>query len=217
MTEYFSHDYDSREDEKIQELIYKLGMEGYGIYWSVVEMLYKNDGYMQTHYERIAHALHVDSKQVKSVVTEFGLFDINETTFHSESVLRRLELRKDKSVSAKKAADARWGKNRDVDADALQTQCDSNAIKERKEIKEKKKKSVFSPPTLEEFKDYFKQNGYSISVAQKAWAGYDVTDWHDSQGNKIKSWKQKCQHVWFRDEHKDGEKVVAPANPQTYG
>ena len=65
MAEYFSHDYDTREDEKIQNLVFKHGMEGYGIFWSIVEMLYKNDGYMQLDYARIAFALHSHNDIVK--------------------------------------------------------------------------------------------------------------------------------------------------------
>ena len=34
------------------------------------------------------------------------------------------------------------------------------------------------------------------------WNGYDVADWHDSQGKQIKNWKQKAYQVWFKDENK---------------
>jgi len=94
-------------------------------------------------------------------------------------------------------------------------QTDDTILKEGEEVKKEEKKG-FVPPTLEEFKDYFKQNGFLVKVAEKAWTGYDVTDWHDSNGKKIKSWKQKCQHVWFRDDNKDKEKIVAELNPHTY-
>lgn len=57
-------------------------------------------------------------------------------------------------------------------------------------------------PTLEEFIQYFQENGYSKELALRAWKGYEAANWHDSQGKKIKNWKQKAQHVWFRDENK---------------
>lgn len=145
MAEYFSHDYDAREDEKIQNLIYQYGMLGYGIYWAIVEMLYKNNGYMQTQYERIAFALHTESEVIKSVINNFDLFEINENAFTSASVLHRLKLRKGKSYSASKAAKARWNKAKAKDANAMQTQCDSNAKKKSKgkESKVEESKEIF--------------------------------------------------------------------------
>jgi len=212
MTEYFSHDYDAREDEKIQNLTFDLGMEGYGIYWSLIEMLYKNEGYMQTHYERLAFALHTDNEKIKSVINDFDLFHVNENAFHSDSVLHRLKLRKGKTISAKKAAKVRWDKVKANDADAMQTHSDSNAIKEskvkeRKEKKRERKKRKFISPTLEEFTKYFEENDYSKELALRAWKGYEAAGWHDSQDKEIKNWKQKAQHVWFREENKKKETV----------
>jgi len=65
-----------------------------------------------------------------------------------------------------------------------------------------KKKREFVPPSLEEFKSYFENNGYPVEKAITVFRGYDEAGWHDSKGNKIKNWKQKCQHVWFRPENK---------------
>ena len=41
--------------------------------------------------------------------------------------------------------------------------------------------------------------------AEKAFNYYEAGDWKDSNGNQVKSWKQKMQGVWFKDEnnHKD--------------
>lgn len=75
--------------------------------------------------------------------------------------------------------------------------------KERKG-KERKRKGEgreFIPPTLEEFKNYFFENGFSAELAERAWKGYDAANWHDTKNNKILNWKQKCQNVWFRPEN----------------
>jgi hypothetical protein len=71
----------------------------------------------------------------------------------------------------------------------------------KKENKKKKEKDIYIP-TLDEFKNYFLENGFDESVAVRAWTGYNVADWYDSQGNKVKNWKQKCQNVWFKDDNK---------------
>lgn len=70
----------------------------------------------------------------------------------------------------------------------------------------------FQPPTLDEVKAYFRENGFREEVGERAWKGYDAAKWHDSNGKPVKNWKQKCQNVWFRDEHKAlAEKSAAPA------
>ena len=112
MGEYFSHDYDTREDEKIRKLLYKLKMEGYGIYWSIIEMLYKNDGHMELDYDEISYTLRSSPEQVKSVINDFNLFEINEKKFSSRSVLKRIEIRKAKATKARKAAKKRWDKEK---------------------------------------------------------------------------------------------------------
>jgi hypothetical protein len=75
------------------------------------------------------------------------------------------------------------------------------------EIPEQPKKKVFIPPTFEEFESYCAENNHK-GIAATAFKGYEVADWHDSRGKKIKNWKQKLQHVWFREENADG-KIVA--------
>ena len=74
--------------------------------------------------------------------------------------------------------------------------------KERKVKKKKPKKKVFKPPTVEDVKKYFKENGYTEISGEKAFNFYDTANWHDSRGNKVKNWKQKMQGVWFKDENK---------------
>lgn len=138
-TFYFSHDYNARNDEKIKRLIRKHGMQGYGVFWSIVEDLYNNANALRTDYEGIAYDLRSDSDLVASVVNDFDLFIFNGDYFGSNSVQERLEQRNDKSAKARKSASYRWD-----NANAMQTQCDSNAKKERKgkEIKGKEIKEI---------------------------------------------------------------------------
>lgn len=73
--------------------------------------------------------------------------------------------------------------------------------------REKKPKNVFTPPTLLEVKDYFKENGYKLSDAERCFNGYNISGWIDSKGNPIRNWKQKCIHVWFKDENKESTDI----------
>jgi hypothetical protein len=109
-------------------------MVGYGIFWSIVEDLYNNANALRTDYEGIAYDLRSDCEIVASVVNDFDLFIFNGDFFGSNSVQERLDQRNNKSESARKSASYRW-----ENANAMQTQYDSNAKKERKgkEIKGK--------------------------------------------------------------------------------
>ena len=73
---------------------------------------------------------------------------------------------------------------------------------EREREIEKNKKKIFTPPTLDEIKTYFKDSGYTEQSAEKAYNYYSEANWVDSKGNKVKNWKQKMQGVWFKDENK---------------
>jgi hypothetical protein len=90
-----------------------LKMEGVGIYWCIVEMLYEEQGYiMLSECERIAFELQVDVKLVTRVVNDFDLFKKDRRKFWSETALKRMELRKLKSVKASESANERWSKEK---------------------------------------------------------------------------------------------------------
>lgn len=110
---YFSHDSNARNDEKILAVRMKLGMEGYGLYWAILEKMRENTNYMCVKdYNTIAFDLRVGADKVKSLVEEFNLFQFTEDGkyFYSKSFLDRMEKKDEKSGKAKKAADVRWNK-----------------------------------------------------------------------------------------------------------
>jgi regulator of replication initiation timing len=69
-----------------------------------------------------------------------------------------------------------------------------------------KKKESFEPPTVEEVEQYFQDNGYKIEVGTRAFNYYSVANWKDSKGSQVRSWKQKMQSVWFKEENKQNGK-----------
>ena len=72
----------------------------------------------------------------------------------------------------------------------------------KKRDNKKREKKNFSPPSLDEVKIYFSENGYSEYSAIKAFNYYSTGDWKDSRGNQVKNWKQKMISVWFKEENK---------------
>lgn len=130
-TFYFSHDYNTRSDMKIQRLITKKGYLGYGLFWALIENLYNNANALPLEYDVIAFDLRTDEDTIKTLINDFDLFVIKDGFFGSDSVQRRLDERNLKSTKARQSALNRWKKPKE-DANALPTQSDSNAIKENK-------------------------------------------------------------------------------------
>jgi hypothetical protein len=143
MKEYFSHDYNARNDRKLTNLAMIRKMEGIGVYWCILEMMYENDGILPTEYARIAFELRTDNDLIKSVVNDFELFIIDGDTFYSESVNSRLKIRTDKSVQARENVQKRWDKYKG-NTPVIQSNEVGNTIKVKKskvkDIKEKESK-----------------------------------------------------------------------------
>ena len=157
MVEYFSHDYHARDDIKLKKLFATDGLQGLGAYWCIVEMLYEQNGRIELdNIPVIAYDLRVETDLIMRVVKKYGLFDFDKKYFYSESILRRIKIRDEKSEKARLSANARWGNDTETgtseeqaqyernanamrthnerNANEEQTQCGGNAIKENKNI-----------------------------------------------------------------------------------
>jgi hypothetical protein len=134
MKSYFPHDSSARNDEKIIALRMKYGMEGYGVYFAILERMREERDYKCVKdYNVVAFDLRVDSALIKSVCEDFGLFVFTENGkyFYSESFLRRMEQKDKASQNRSFAAKAKWEK-RKTDANAMQMHTESDAIKVNK-------------------------------------------------------------------------------------
>ena len=148
--EYFSHDVFTRENLKIKKLISKHGMQGYGVFWAIVEFLHNNDNKLKAdELGIIAFDLGVDIALVESVVKDFKFFSIRKNVISSQRVARNIKLKKEKSEKARKKANKRWTSVSD-DAAALPQQCSSNAIKENEsKVNESKEKEIKEDESIE--------------------------------------------------------------------
>lgn len=102
---YFQHDYNARNDPKIQRLIMNCGVSGVGIYWCVVEMLYEQGGKLPIEdIEVIAYNLHIEKTTLEEVVFGLNLFVFDDTHFWSERALEVLEEREHFKTTQKQRA-----------------------------------------------------------------------------------------------------------------
>jgi hypothetical protein len=115
MNNYFSHDSNARNSDKIINLRMKFGVEGYGIYFMLLERLREEPEYMSIKdYNMIAFDFRVSTEKVKSVIEDFGLFVFTEDGkyFYSESFKKRMVLKDEKSKKRSEAGikgmSSRW-------------------------------------------------------------------------------------------------------------
>lgn len=136
MRSYFSHDSNARNSDKLMKVRMKLGAEGYGIFFMLIERLREEKGYKSTiDYDTLAFDLRVEPEKVKQVVENYDLFKFTEDGkyFYSDSFNERMETMdvraQQRKSKAKKAAEARWNKQSEdtSNAQALPKQCSSNA------------------------------------------------------------------------------------------
>ena len=114
---YFKHDSNARHDPKIKSLIGKYGIEGYGRFWVIIEMLRESTGYKLEDEEYIWDALAQqlqcsvsDAKAfIKDCVEKFKLFVQEDGYFYSLSLLERMMKLDEIREKRKMAADKRWG------------------------------------------------------------------------------------------------------------
>jgi len=97
---------------------------------------------------------------------------------------------------------------------------DSNAPPETKrsrkeeetetEVEKKGKPVGFTPPLVQDVVSFFKEKNYPEELAKKAFEYYDTADWRDSQGNKVKNWKQKMLAVWMKSDSQKNNPTSKP-------
>ncbi|ATB68191.1 putative bacteriophage replication protein [Sulfurospirillum diekertiae] len=91
---WFSHDVNAKDDPKCLMLIDELGLEGYGIYWVLIETLRAQPDYRYPLklISSLARKYATTSPKMQTVITQYGLFEVeNEEFFLSKSLLRRMQ------------------------------------------------------------------------------------------------------------------------------
>lgn len=208
MNNYFSHDSNARNDDKMLELRMKHQAAGYGVYFMILERLREEKDYMSVkNYNAIAFDLREDAGLIKSVVEDFGLFSFTEDgeCFYSESFNDRMVMKDEKSkrrsMAGKKGAAKRWnGKDKamplDDDSNAItKPQKNGNAMampseniaRKGKKRKEKESKQN-NNSVIEESTD---DNLKSFELWEQLWgfpnaiARTDLTEWIKDLGDEL--------------------------------
>tara|TARA_Y100001938_G_C8094908_1_gene437448 strand:- start:1201 stop:2004 length:804 start_codon:yes stop_codon:yes gene_type:complete len=133
---YFSHDSNARNDQRLMKVRMKYGMQGYGIYFGIIEILREQADYTLAFddLESIAFDLRVELNVIEDIVSNYELFEIQDEVFYSKSLKRRLECL-DKKKQIRSEAGRKGG--RATQAKAKQKSSNAKAVKESKLDKSK--------------------------------------------------------------------------------
>ena len=90
---YFPHDSNARDDPKCSLLIEQLGLEGFGIFWVLIEILREQPTfrYPMKLIPVIARKYNTTAEKIRVVIGNYGLFTIDADEFFSLSLNRRME------------------------------------------------------------------------------------------------------------------------------
>lgn len=130
-TFWFPHDANSADDPKCMILIDQMGLEGYGIFWLLVEKLRSEQNYKLPLMivPSLAKRYQTSAEKVLTIIQRYDLFKVeNEEFFYSQSLLNRMEswenAKRIRSENATKAINARW--NNQNNTKELRPYYDSN-------------------------------------------------------------------------------------------
>ena len=106
---YFNHDSNARNDIRVIKLRSVLGMEGYGTFWAVLELLFSEENKLCIKdYNTLAFGLQCNPKTLKQVIEDFDLFVVEDNCFYSKRLNKQIEDINNKSKKAKENATKRW-------------------------------------------------------------------------------------------------------------
>jgi uncharacterized protein YdaU (DUF1376 family) len=110
---YLQHQSNSFTDIKIIKMRAKLGIESYGIFWALLELLFNEENKLCVDdYSVLAFSLQCDADKLKSVIEDFDLFIIEDGCFYSKRLNEHIDNINSKSLKAKESVNKRWEKIR---------------------------------------------------------------------------------------------------------
>lgn len=152
---YFPHFCNARHDRKLKRVQKELGIEGYGIYFMLLEILREQTDlrYPLSEIDLLADEFGTSEQKVRVVICNYDLFQVDENqNFFSFKMIIYLQPYFEKSERAREAANKRWN-NANAYANAIEMQSVSNAskVKETKLKETKLNKIKESKIQLREF------------------------------------------------------------------
>lgn len=184
-TYYFSHDSNAITDTKILNMRSDYGMEGYGLFWAIIEMLRNEENYKLECSKNTYRAVKtltnttIDVEQyINDCVNDYQLFKEEEGFFYSNSLMRRMEEKDNKKrINQENGRLGGRPKKTEIKPNGFEreTEKNQNKIKENKE-KENKEKEITTTVVDDSCVDDLQNivDFYNNNVGAIAPFGYEV-------------------------------------------
>ena len=140
---YLQHQSNSFTDIKIIKMRSKLGMEAYGIFWALLELLFNEENKLCIEdYSVLSFSLQCDEDKLKSVIEDFDLFVIEDGCFYSKRLNNHIDTINSKSAKAKESASKRWNNANAKRTDSVRNakySIEDKSIEQKSKVKKNKK------------------------------------------------------------------------------
>jgi uncharacterized protein YdaU (DUF1376 family) len=113
---WFKHNYNASSDKKLLIIRSKLGFEGIGIYWAIVEYMYNNDGFLEEDLIDVFCNLNKIAREKIDIILKTAF---KKTTsdgaqvYYAHRIAQEISAKEDCIDKARKAAYSRWEKYRE--------------------------------------------------------------------------------------------------------
>jgi hypothetical protein len=193
---WFKHDSNAGLDAKLKRLKLKYGMEGYGLYWYLLECIART---VESHnltfeLEEDAELIATDVNIHRDRVEEMMRFMVDQGLFeNTEGRITCLKMSTRSDEYTQKIL--RNSKSVRTTSRPAPDKVPPNRIEEKRIDK----KERFVPPTLDELKAHLDAKGYTNVNPEAFIANYEANGWMVGR-NKMKCWKSattKWQHNAF--------------------
>jgi hypothetical protein len=170
---YFPHFVSARNDRKLKRVRRELGVEGYGIYFMLLEVLREQSDlkYPMNDIDLLADEFGTSEQKVRVVICNYGLFEMQEDGFfYSPNQILYLRPFFEKSKRAKHAAILRWHGESDANAyaNALpeHSKSNANAMQGKERIVRKEKESIDPSLFFHELSEQDKRDTLNVTAKE---------------------------------------------------
>lgn len=190
---WFKHDSNAGLDAKLKRLKLKYGMEGYGLYWYLLECIART---VESHnltfeLEEDAELIATDVNIHRDRVEEMMRFMVEQGLFeNTEGRITCLKMSTRSDEYTQKIL--RNSKNVPTPSRPTPDKVPPNRIEEKRIDKKK----IFTPPSVNEVSEYITEKGYSIDPEAFV-AHYEANGWYRGK-SKVKCWKS-CVTTWVKN------------------
>lgn len=205
-TYYFSHDSNALTDTKILNMRADYGLEGYGLYWAIIEMLRNEEDYKLNLDKNTYRAIKVLTsttidieKFINDCIEDYKLFKKQDGRFYSNSLLKRMEEKQKKQSEQyqKRAEAGRIGgiksgeiRRKQSKDEAEQSNASSN---EPKEKEKKEKESKIKENKRNEIKEIYNTTCTNLPKIQKITKNREKLINEFLKGFSLEEFKSICE------------------------